>query len=265
VGDCRVPDAITMTDNSAKRLTNAQMRAKQAGADEPEALRQMRLKREAEEAAQSEEGRKDAEKRAKEGKFVSGQDVREARLAEQLKAAGGPGRRGGGESDEAPTRDIRETLRKMQGSEKRKRADEEALMHQSTVESAPVAECGPAIVEFMNKNHADCLGAFAIKLNPELAATASKANAFMNGALVIPDAKIVVMDEKGMDLEARVVETGFFGNQKEKTMGVRVDYPNGEIHSHADSIKMALIGMLRSCEMISQTASVLAMPGIGSR
>lgn len=253
-----------MTDNSAKRAQNAQMRAKAVGDDEPEALKQMRLKREAEEAAQSEEGRKDAEKRAKEGKFVSGQDVREARLAEQLKAAGGAGRKGGGESDEVPTRDIRETLRKMQGSEKRKSVKEEALLHQSTIESPPVAECGPAIAKFMNENHAACLGAFAIQLNPELAASAGKANAFMNGAFVIPDAKILGMDESGLDLEARIVETGFFGNQKERTMGVRVDYPNGEVHSHADSIKAALIDMLRSCGMISQTASVLSMPGIGS-
>lgn len=254
-----------MTDNSAKRAQNAQMRSKDVDANEPEALKQMRLKREAMEEAQSEKGMLDAEQRAKTGNFVSGQDVRELRLAEQVRASGGSGAKGGGESDEAPTRDIRETLRKMQGSEKRKRVKEESLLHQSEVDSPPIFECGAAIAAFLNGKHAAALGAFAIQLNPELAQSANKANMFMNGALVVPDAVIRSLDERGLDLEARVVETGFFGNQKEKKIHVRVDFANGAVHSHADGVKMAVIDMLRTCGLDQETASVLSMPGIGSR
>ena len=43
----KVPDAITQTDNSAKRAQNSQMRQKKTAIDEPEALRKMREEREA--------------------------------------------------------------------------------------------------------------------------------------------------------------------------------------------------------------------------
>jgi hypothetical protein len=76
----KVPDAITQTDNSAKRQQNAQMRAS-SGEDsgEPEALRKMREEREMREAREQEQARLDAERRAKAKDFVSGQDVQEAR------------------------------------------------------------------------------------------------------------------------------------------------------------------------------------------
>ena len=48
----RVPDAITQTENTAKRQQNAAMRSRQAAIDmdEPEALRRMREERERQEA-----------------------------------------------------------------------------------------------------------------------------------------------------------------------------------------------------------------------
>jgi hypothetical protein len=82
-GSKKVPDAITQTDNSAKRQQNAQMRSTSSGIDpdEPEALRKMR---EVREAREQEQARLDAERRAKTNDFVSGQDVREARYSINL-------------------------------------------------------------------------------------------------------------------------------------------------------------------------------------
>jgi hypothetical protein len=80
-GSKKVPDAITQTDNSAKRQQNAQMRATSAAmySDEPEALRKMREEREARESREQEQALLDAQRRAKNNDFVSGQDLREAR------------------------------------------------------------------------------------------------------------------------------------------------------------------------------------------
>ena len=262
----KVPDAITQTDNSAKRQLNAQMRAKNLEAEEPAALREMRLKREAEEEAaaeaQAELGREDAEKRAKTGNFVSGQDLREQRIAEKMTQAG---KGGGGESSEVPSRDIRETLKKMQGSEKRRRADEESLLHQSLVDSPPLDECKEEVMSFLNRHHATCLGKFAMNLNASVAKAAGRANTWQNGAYVIPDARIRAMDKRGFDLEARVVETGFFGDQKERTMDVRVDYINATECTHVDEVKVAVIAMMRACGLVKETASVLEMSGLGSK
>eukprot|EP00285_Hemiselmis_virescens_P003000 CAMPEP_0173412868 /NCGR_PEP_ID=MMETSP1356-20130122/80508_1 /TAXON_ID=77927 ORGANISM="Hemiselmis virescens, Strain PCC157" /NCGR_SAMPLE_ID=MMETSP1356 /ASSEMBLY_ACC=CAM_ASM_000847 /LENGTH=618 /DNA_ID=CAMNT_0014374811 /DNA_START=145 /DNA_END=2001 /DNA_ORIENTATION=+ len=260
----KVPDAITQTDNSAKRQQNAQLRAKLANADEPEAVRQMRLKREAEEAAAEAAAVEDAKKRAKEGNFVSGQANREAKLVEAYEAAGGKkGQAGGGEMEEAPPRDIRETFRKMQGSERRKRVDEEELLHQSLVDSPPVADCGDAIAAFLNSNLKEELGKIAVRYNKELAELFGKRNSFQNGAYAIPEASVITIDNKGMALSLRIIETGFFGNSKESTDTIRVDFP--QPCNDADAVKGALIDMLRGCGLVRATAKVLKMDGVGSK
>eukprot|EP00960_Hanusia_phi_P014322 422359-Hanusia_phi.AAC.1 len=74
----RVPDAITQTENTAKRQQNAAMRSRlpSRDVDEPEALRKMREERERRE---EEMAIADAAKRSQEKNFVSGQDLRESR------------------------------------------------------------------------------------------------------------------------------------------------------------------------------------------
>jgi len=58
----KVPDAITQTDNSAKRAQNSQMRQKKSSIDEPEALRKMREEREARELKALESAGRNAQK-----------------------------------------------------------------------------------------------------------------------------------------------------------------------------------------------------------
>jgi len=178
----RVPDAITQTDNSAKRADNAQMRSRKIAADEPEALRKMRDEREAREARERAEreasnaaaasdtaAAADAKLRAETGNFISGQDLREARMVDEYKrqkaAAAAAGADAKGvysmyeqvQPGEGGT-DIRQKLRAMQGSEKRMRADKERLQHQSMRSGKSLAEVEAVIVKLLNEQLPEALG-----------------------------------------------------------------------------------------------------------
>eukprot|EP00291_Cryptomonas_curvata_P004772 CAMPEP_0172196000 /NCGR_PEP_ID=MMETSP1050-20130122/26546_1 /TAXON_ID=233186 /ORGANISM="Cryptomonas curvata, Strain CCAP979/52" /LENGTH=176 /DNA_ID=CAMNT_0012872177 /DNA_START=189 /DNA_END=716 /DNA_ORIENTATION=+ len=132
-GAAKVPDAITQTDNSEKRLQNAQLRARQRAEDnEPEALRQMRLAREREEAEAA--AAAEARRRSDAQDFISGQDVREQRLIDEHTANQQQQQAADGAPEELP--DIRLRVKAMQkggggGGSRRAAVDREALLHQS--------------------------------------------------------------------------------------------------------------------------------------
>eukprot|EP00288_Rhodomonas_lens_P016385 CAMPEP_0177709156 /NCGR_PEP_ID=MMETSP0484_2-20121128/10654_1 /TAXON_ID=354590 /ORGANISM="Rhodomonas lens, Strain RHODO" /LENGTH=618 /DNA_ID=CAMNT_0019220757 /DNA_START=17 /DNA_END=1873 /DNA_ORIENTATION=+ len=263
-GWAKIPDAITQTDNSAKRQQNAAMRARQAQADEPEALKQMRLKREAEEREAA--AAADAAKRSEDKNFVAGQDAREARLIEEYKKrAAEAGKKGEGEGEGEVQMDIREKLKGMQGSAKRMKVDPDALLHQSELSGQSMRQVDKAVKAFLNRNHAAALGEFVMTYNAEVAERAGKANAFMNGSFRIPTGTLVSIDDTGLEIECTVEQTGFFGNTKTEVETHRVAYPDGVTCTDADTFKTVIMRMLRQCNRLTETASVLDMPDVGSR
>jgi hypothetical protein len=209
-GAAKVPDAITQTDNSEKRLQNAQLRARQrAEANEPEALRQMRLAREREEAEEA--AAAEARRRSDAKDFVSGQDVREQRLIDEHAAKQQQQQQQQQVADGAPEElpDIRLRVKAMQkggggGGGRRASVDREALLHQSQRTEQSAAAAAAAITAFANRALPEALGAAALALSPALAAEAARANAFMNGALVVPTGRLLELDASGMTIEAQV-------------------------------------------------------------
>jgi hypothetical protein len=154
----KVPDAITQTDNSAKRLQNAQMRQKQMEVEEPEALRKMREEREAREKMEQEAkdaaAAADAKMRSATGNFVSGQDLREARMVDEYKKQQADAVAGGGARQEVGSGggggDIRQKLRAMQGSSSRMRADKQRLQQQSMKSGKGVEEVATDMIALLN-------------------------------------------------------------------------------------------------------------------
>ena len=207
-GAAKVPDAITQTDNSEKRLQNAQMRARQrAEENEPEALKQMRLAREREEAEAA--AAADARQRADTGNFIAGQDVREQRLIDEFARQKQQQQPPGSEpAAAAGAPDIRLRVKAMQkggggASGSRAPVDREALLHQSQRAEQLEADAAAVIAEFANRALPEALGAAALALAPGLAAEAARANTFMNGALTVPSGRVVEMDAGGMTVDAQ--------------------------------------------------------------
>ena len=196
----KVPDAITQTDNSAKRAQLSQMRAKTAQVDEPEALRKMREEREARERAEQEAqdaaASADAKRRAETGDFIAGQDLREARLVDEYTrqqaaagAAAGSAGAGAGAGAERKT-DIRLKVRAMQGASTRAQVDKEALLHQSMRSQDTVEDVSGAVMALLNEEMPEALGDLVLCWSEQMAADAGKANAWMNGSFRVPRAEV---------------------------------------------------------------------------
>ena len=198
----KVPDAITQTDNSAKRAQLSQMRAKAAQVDEPEALRKMREEREARERAEQEAqdaaASADAKRRAETGDFISGQDLREARLVDEYTrqqaaagaAAGSAGAGAGAGAGAERKTDIRLKVRAMQGASTRAQVDKEALLHQSMRSQDTVEDVSGAVMARLNEEMPEALGDLVLCWSEQMAADAGKANAWMNGSFRVPRAEV---------------------------------------------------------------------------
>ncbi|EKX43070.1 hypothetical protein GUITHDRAFT_110795 [Guillardia theta CCMP2712] len=241
----RVPDAITQTENTAKRQQNAAMRSRQAAfdMDEPEALRRMREERERQEA--EEVAMKDAARRAEEKNFVAGQDLRESRLIDEYERQ----KKEKEGAEEASKGDIRARVKSMQGLEKRLRVDSEALLHQSMLNMQPLEE---ELAEIVMRHH------------EATRQTAEKANAWMNGSFRIKSGRLLDITNSHMRIRSVVVRTNFFGKEAEEEQEMQVDYLDGKTCDDADSLKMRIIELLQSCDLFRSTASILSMP-VGSR
>ena len=245
----RVPDAITQTDNSAKRAQNAQMRSRKVAADEPEALRKMREEREAREAQAAQAAQDaadtaaaaDAKRRAETGNFISGQDLREARMVDEYKrqkaAAGAAGAEATGEGGT----DIRQKVRAMQGSAKRMRADKERLQHQSMRSGKSLAEVADAVVALLNAQLPEALGDMVLTSCESISAAAAKANAWMNGSFRVPRAQVLALSEDGLKVRAEIVKTGFFGNEQTSSEDVMLPWPEGAKVKSDDDLRYASV------------------------
>ncbi len=165
----------------------------QLDADEPEALKKMRLEREEREKREQEAkdaaAAADAKLRAETGKFVSGQDLREARMSDayelEQKKLGSAG------AETGP--DIRQKVRAMQGAARRMRADKERLQHQSMKSGKTLAEVAEALMALLNDKMPEALGEIVMRWSEVISAAATKANAFMNGSFRVPRAQVLSM------------------------------------------------------------------------
>ena len=202
----------------------------QLDADEPEALKKMRLEREEREKREQEAkdaaAAADAKLRAETGKFVSGQDLREARMSDayelEQKKLGSAG------AETGP--DIRQKVRAMQGAARRMRADKERLQHQSMKSGKTLAEVAAALTALLNDKMPEALGEIVMRWSEVISAAATKANAFMNGSFRVPRAQVLSMTSEGLTLSADIVTTGFFGNEKASVE--RVDIKGGRTLRH---------------------------------
>jgi hypothetical protein len=250
------------------------MRQKQMEIEEPEALRKMREEREARERAAQEAKQQqasddaaaaDARVRAETGNFVAGQDLREMRMVEEFKRQQqAPAGQNRAAAEGAGGADIRQKVRAMQGSDKRKRVDKERLLHQSTRSELALEDAMQGMTTLLNAQLQEALGEIVMVWSEAIAAEASKANAWMNGSYRVPRAQVVGMTAKGLVLQASIVRTGFFGNSDETTQQVEMAWPHGRVVGSGDELREALIEMLLVCKREAETAVVLQASEVGS-